>query len=262
MPHHTPLIATLVAGLVLAFIFGALVQRISDSPAGRLSSCRNRDRPLHPRLRRRPGDRQRARRDRGDPPDVRCRPAFLVQGPALGWADCNPRSRRPDRERDGAGHDLRVLARLGLGSRPRVRSLAIGSEHGGAPAGDAGATFARNRTWSHRRRVAHRRGSRDGAHAGPVAGARAGSRGGSGQQPRFRRAGSTGGDYADQGCGFRCRHADRRKARDSMDSCITWRIPARASCSACRCSQSRSASPSARRCCSTSHSRSALSSRA
>ena len=32
MPHHTPLIATLVAGLVLAFIFGALVQRIRIPP--------------------------------------------------------------------------------------------------------------------------------------------------------------------------------------------------------------------------------------
>ncbi len=32
MPHHTPLIATLVAGLVLAFIFGALVQRMRIPP--------------------------------------------------------------------------------------------------------------------------------------------------------------------------------------------------------------------------------------
>jgi CPA2 family monovalent cation:H+ antiporter-2 len=32
MPHHTPLISTVVAGLVLAFIFGALAQRIRISP--------------------------------------------------------------------------------------------------------------------------------------------------------------------------------------------------------------------------------------
>jgi len=32
MPHHTPLIATLVGGLVLAFIFGALAQRMRISP--------------------------------------------------------------------------------------------------------------------------------------------------------------------------------------------------------------------------------------
>jgi CPA2 family monovalent cation:H+ antiporter-2 len=32
MPHHTPLIATLVGGLVLAFILGALAQRIRISP--------------------------------------------------------------------------------------------------------------------------------------------------------------------------------------------------------------------------------------
>lgn len=32
MPHHTPLIATLVGGLVLAFIFGALAHRVRASP--------------------------------------------------------------------------------------------------------------------------------------------------------------------------------------------------------------------------------------
>ena len=32
MPHHTPLLSTIVAGLVLAFIFGALAQRVRISP--------------------------------------------------------------------------------------------------------------------------------------------------------------------------------------------------------------------------------------
>jgi CPA2 family monovalent cation:H+ antiporter-2 len=32
MPHHTPLISTIVVGLVLAFLFGALVQRVKISP--------------------------------------------------------------------------------------------------------------------------------------------------------------------------------------------------------------------------------------
>ena len=32
MPHHTPLIATLVAGLVLAFVLGALAHRVRASP--------------------------------------------------------------------------------------------------------------------------------------------------------------------------------------------------------------------------------------
>ena len=32
MPHHTPLIATIVGGLVLAFILGALVYRMRISP--------------------------------------------------------------------------------------------------------------------------------------------------------------------------------------------------------------------------------------
>ncbi len=32
MPHHTPLISSIVVGLVLAFIFGALAQRLRISP--------------------------------------------------------------------------------------------------------------------------------------------------------------------------------------------------------------------------------------
>jgi monovalent cation:H+ antiporter-2, CPA2 family len=32
MPHHTPLIATIVAGIVLAFVLGAVVQRMRVSP--------------------------------------------------------------------------------------------------------------------------------------------------------------------------------------------------------------------------------------
>ena len=32
MPHHTPLIATIVAGLVLAFVFGAIANRLRISP--------------------------------------------------------------------------------------------------------------------------------------------------------------------------------------------------------------------------------------
>src|SRR5919109_4525458 len=32
MPHHTPLIATLVGGLVLAFVLGALAHRVRASP--------------------------------------------------------------------------------------------------------------------------------------------------------------------------------------------------------------------------------------
>jgi predicted Kef-type K+ transport protein len=32
MPHHTPLISTIVGGIVLAFIFGALAQRVRISP--------------------------------------------------------------------------------------------------------------------------------------------------------------------------------------------------------------------------------------
>ena len=40
VPHHTPLIATIVAGLVLAFVFGALANRLRALAAGRLSARR------------------------------------------------------------------------------------------------------------------------------------------------------------------------------------------------------------------------------
>ena len=32
MPHHTPLLATIVVGIVLAFCLGALAQRLRASP--------------------------------------------------------------------------------------------------------------------------------------------------------------------------------------------------------------------------------------
>ena len=42
MPHDTPLIATIVAGLGLAFVFGALANRLPHPAAGRLSARRRR----------------------------------------------------------------------------------------------------------------------------------------------------------------------------------------------------------------------------
>ena len=84
MHTDTPLISTIVAGLVLAFIFGAIANRFRMPPlvgylvAGVLVG------PLHARLRRRSAARARALRDRRDPADVRRRAAFLAQGPDLG----------------------------------------------------------------------------------------------------------------------------------------------------------------------------------
>jgi hypothetical protein len=42
MPHHTPLITTIVGGLVLAFIFGSLAQPLPHAAAGRLPARRHR----------------------------------------------------------------------------------------------------------------------------------------------------------------------------------------------------------------------------
>ena len=66
--------------------------------------------------------------------------------------------------------------------------------------------------------------------------------------------------HARQGRRLRRADAGRRPAASSRGSCTTSPIPARANCSASRCSRSRSASPSAPPSCSASPSRSAPSS--
>ena len=112
MPHYTPLISTIVVALVLAFIFGVAGAAAAIFAARRLSARRGPHRPVHAGLRRRPGHRERARRDRRDPADVRRRPAFLARRPALGRAHRHPRRRRADRGRDRARHGAGVVARL------------------------------------------------------------------------------------------------------------------------------------------------------
>ena len=84
MPHSTPLIAIVVVGLVLAFALGLARAPAARVAAGRLPARRRRGRALHAGLRRRPGARRPARRDRRHPADVRRRPALLAEGPAGG----------------------------------------------------------------------------------------------------------------------------------------------------------------------------------
>ena len=82
MPEHqTPLIATIAAGLMLAYVFGLLAHRLRIPPLVGYLLAGVRGRPVHAGLRRRPAARRRARRDRRHPADVRRRPAFLAQGP-------------------------------------------------------------------------------------------------------------------------------------------------------------------------------------
>lgn len=55
MPHHTPLISTIVMGLVLAFLLGALAQRIKVSPLVGYLLAGVAIGPVHAGLCRRPG---------------------------------------------------------------------------------------------------------------------------------------------------------------------------------------------------------------
>ena len=108
MPHHTPLISTIVVGLVLAFALGAVAHRFRISPSDRLSPRRRPGGPLHPRLRGRPGTRQPTRRDRRDPADVRRRPSFLAEGSSRRPRHRDPRRRRADRQRHASRHGPRL----------------------------------------------------------------------------------------------------------------------------------------------------------
>ena len=112
MPHDTPLIATIVAGLGLAFIFGALANRFRMPPlvgylvAGVLVG------PNTPGFVADQALAQRTGRDRRHPADVRRRPAFLAEGPAVGARHRRARRHRPDRLRHGARRRPRLDARL------------------------------------------------------------------------------------------------------------------------------------------------------
>src|SRR3970040_233339 len=81
MPLHTSLIAILVGGFLLAFIFRARA----------------------PRFRWRPDPGAAAGRDRRDPADVRRRPALLAARPARSARDRGPRRVDQDRSRDPDG---------------------------------------------------------------------------------------------------------------------------------------------------------------
>ena len=90
-------ISTIAVGLVAAFI-GGLDRPAPAAPHDRRLHRRRRGaRPVHAGLHRRHRDRQRARRGRRDPADVRRRDRLLDQGPAGRAADRDPRRDRPDR---------------------------------------------------------------------------------------------------------------------------------------------------------------------
>ena len=98
MPHHMPLISTIVVGLVMAFVLGAIAHRLRLSPlvgyllAGVLVG------PFTPGYVADQALANRARRDRRDPADVRRRPAFLAERSALRQGHRDSRRRRADRQ--------------------------------------------------------------------------------------------------------------------------------------------------------------------
>ena len=172
MPEHSPLVSTIVVGLVLAFGFGAVAHRAEDLAAGRLPARGRGDRAVHARIRGRSAHRQRPRRHRRDPADVRRRAAVLDQRAALGPRHRDTGRAGADRGRDRARCGAGVAARLGHGRGNRVRRRALGRQYRGRAAQSAGTAPARHRARPHRGRLAGGRGPRDGARAGVPAGAR------------------------------------------------------------------------------------------
>ena len=89
--HAPPLIATIVLGIGLAFVFGTIAQPSAGLAAGRIPARRGRGRPVHAGLCRRPEPGAAAGRDRRHPADVRGGPAFLDQGSAVDPGRRDPR---------------------------------------------------------------------------------------------------------------------------------------------------------------------------
>ena len=259
MPHHTPLIATIVVGLVLAFCLGALAHRLRASPLvgyllagivmGRSPRASSPTRTLANEL-------------------AEIGVILLMFGVGLHFslkdllsvrAHRDSRRDRADRDRDPARHGAGPCAGLDHG-RGLVFGLAL----------SVASTVVLLRALQERRLVETERGRiavgwlivEDlamvlalvmlPALAGMLTGA---ARRGIRSAVALPLAVTLGKVVA-----FVALHADRRPPGDSRGSCTTSRTPARANCSASRCSPSRSASPMAPRRCSTCRSRSAPSS--
>ena len=172
MAHHTPLIATIVIGLVLAFVLGALAHRLRVSPlvgyllAGVLIG------PFTPGYVADQNIADAARRDRRHSADVRRRAAFLAEGSAVGPRDRDPRrGRRRSRSRRCSGMALACALGWTVGAGLVFGLALVGRQHRRAAARAAGAPPGRDRARPHRGRLADRRGHRDGAGAGAAAGA-------------------------------------------------------------------------------------------
>ncbi len=205
MPHHTPLIATIVVGLVLAFILGALAHRIRVSPlvgyllAGVLVGPFTPGFVADPAL-------------AGDLAEIGI--ILLMFGVGLHFSLKDLLSVRSIAV-PGALVQIALATALGMGlgwslgwklrREPGLWARAFGREHGGAAAGSAGTSSRRDRARAHRRRLADRRGSGDGADLGAAAAdcGPARRRGWCGETDRGRTHRRGAGNHLRQGRRFR-----------------------------------------------------------
>ncbi len=169
MPHHTPLISTIVVALVLAFILGALANRFRISPlvgyllAGVLIG------PFTPGY---VADQNLA----NDLAEIGI--ILLMFGVGLHFtledllsvrAIAIPGAIAQIASRHGAGHGACLCPGLVDRRRPRVRPGAFGRQHRGPPARPAGTAADRDRARPHRGRLAGGRGFRDDPRPGAAA---------------------------------------------------------------------------------------------
>ena len=166
MPHHSPLVSTIVVGLVLAFAFGAVAHRLKASPlvgyllAGVIIG------PFTPGF---VADQAIA----NELAEIGI--ILLMFGVGLQFslhellsvrAIAVPGAIVQIAVATALGAALGLAARLAARRRADVRRRALGRQHRGGAAHLAGAPPARHRTRPHRGRLADRRGPRDGAGAG------------------------------------------------------------------------------------------------
>ncbi len=171
MPHHSPLVSTIVVGLVLAFAFGAVAHRFKASPlvgyllAGVVIG------PFTPGF---VADQNIA----NELSEIGI--ILLMFGVGLQFsmhellsvrAIAVPGALVQIAVATALGMALATAARLAARRRAGVRRGAVGRQHGRGAAQPAGAPPARHRTWPHRSRLAGGRGPRNGAGAGVSAGA-------------------------------------------------------------------------------------------
>ena len=216
--HHTPLLSTIVVGIVLAFAFGAIAHRLKASPlvgyllAGVVIG------PFTPGF---VADQTIA----NELSEIGV--ILLMFGVGLQFsleellsvrAIAVPGALVQIVVASALGAGLAHAARLVARRRPHLRPRAVGRQHRGRAALLAGAAPARHRARPHRGRLAGGRGPRNGAGAGVRAGARRPEPGSSRPEPLGRRAAAR--DHARQVCGIPRLDVGRRAPRHSVASAL------------------------------------------